>query len=65
MSTNSAAVRISPERAEDIIEEIATVMRDWASDERGLELVTLGLLRPDGRRTHIPYGPVERGEEWD
>jgi len=57
--------RMTPERAEAVIEEIATVVRDFARDEKGLEVVHLQVIRPSGKRLYISYqadDPTSSGE---
>lgn len=46
---------MTPERAEAVIEEIATTIRQFAGDERGLDVVHLQLIRPSGKRLYVTY----------
>jgi hypothetical protein len=51
----TAPDRMSPERIEDVIEEIATTLRRCGNDDKGLHTLTLTLIRPEGNRLLIPY----------
>jgi hypothetical protein len=56
----TASDRMTSERAEAVIEEIATTIRSFANDERGLVVVRVTYVRPSGDRCFTDYPAEER-----
>lgn len=54
--------RMIPERAEIVIEEIVTTIRQFTSDDKGLAVVRVTLVRPSSDRCFIDYRAEEEGE---
>lgn len=54
--------RMSDDRIETVIEEIATTSRSFAGDDKGLAVIRVTYVRPNGDRCFVDY-PVKEEEQ--